>query len=401
MKIRPIILCGGEGTRLWQKSFKNEPKQFINFGGWTLIEKTLNRIKDPIFDYPIISTNLKYLKKIKFFLKKNKFSKYRILLEPVKRNTGPAVLSAALINDIPKNQPLLFLPSDHLLEKNNVFKKNLTKYSKYLNNKNIFLFGIKPDHPSKEYGYLNVKKVSGSLIKILKFIEKPSIKKARLLIKKNALWNSGMFFARKDSIINNFKKFDNKTLKSCYLSISKAKLKRNILSLNKKFFLDCRSNSFDYAILEKSSDINCIKLNLPWTDLGNWKEILKVFKNNKLKYFKKKNVFKRPWGKYINLFRGNNFLIKELIVNSKSSISLQKHNYRSEHWTVIQGKPRITLNRKKFFVNEKQSIFIPVNTIHRIENFYTKPVKIMEAQIGSILKESDIIRYKDIYGRIN
>ena len=401
MKIRPIILCGGEGTRLWQKSFKNEPKQFINFGGWTLIEKTLNRIKDPIFDYPIISTNLKYLKKIKFFLKKNKFSKYRILLEPVKRNTGPAVLSAALINDIPKNQPLLFLPSDHLLEKNNVFKKNLTKYSKYLNNKNIFLFGIKPDHPSKEYGYLNVKKVSGSLIKILKFIEKPSIKKARLLIKKNALWNSGMFFARKDSIINNFKKFDNKTLKSCYLSISKAKLKRNILSLNKKFFLDCRSNSFDYAILEKSSDINCIKLNLPWTDLGNWKEILKVFKNNKLKYFKKENVFKRPWGKYINLFRGNNFLIKELIVNSKSSISLQKHNYRSEHWTVIQGKPRITLNRKKFFVNEKQSIFIPVNTIHRIENFYTKPVKIMEAQIGSILKESDIIRYKDIYGRIN
>ena len=123
MKIRPIILCGGEGTRLWQKSFKNEPKQFINFGGWTLIEKTLNRIKDPIFDYPIISTNLKYLKKIKFFLKKNKFSKYRILLEPAKRNTGPAVLSAALINDIPNNQPLLFLPSDHLLEKNNVFKK--------------------------------------------------------------------------------------------------------------------------------------------------------------------------------------------------------------------------------------------------------------------------------------
>ena len=401
MKIRPIILCGGEGTRLWQKSFKNEPKQFINFGGWTLIEKTLNRIKGPIFDYPIISTNLKYLKKIKFFLKKNKFSKYRILLEPAKRNTGPAVLSATLINDIPNNQPLLFLPSDHLLEKNNVFKKNLTKYSKYLNNKNIFLFGIKPDHPSKEYGYLNVKKVNGSLIKILKFIEKPSIKKARLLIKKNALWNSGMFFARKDSIVNNFKKFDNKTLKSCYLSISKAKLKRNILRLNKKFFLDCRSNSFDYAILEKSSDINCIQLNLPWTDLGNWKEILKVFKNNKLKYFKKENVFKRPWGKYINLFRGNNFLIKELIVNSKSSISLQKHNYRSEHWTVIQGKPRITLNKKKFFVNEKQSIFIPVNTIHRIENFYTKPVKIMEAQIGSILKESDIIRYKDIYGRIN
>ena len=142
-------------------------------------------------------------------------------------------------------------------------------------------------------------------------------------------------------------------------------------------------------------------LNLPWTDLGNWKEILKVFKNNKLKYLKKKNVFKRPWGKYTNLFRGNNFLIKELVINSKSSISLQKHNHRSEHWTVIQGKPRITLNNKKFFVNEKESIFIPVRAIHRIENFYKKPIKIMEAQIGSVLKESDIVRYKDIYGRIS
>ena len=68
MRIRPIILCGGEGTRLWQKPSRNEPKQFINFGGWTLIEKTLNRIKGPIFDYPIISTNAKYLNKIKYFL---------------------------------------------------------------------------------------------------------------------------------------------------------------------------------------------------------------------------------------------------------------------------------------------------------------------------------------------
>ena len=127
-----------------KKSTNNEPKQFINFGGWNLFEKTLKRIKGQLFDYPIISTNVKYLKKIKFYLKKNKFNKYRIVLEPAKRNTGPAVLSAALVPDIPNKQPLLFLPSDHLLEKIIFLTKNLIKYSKYLNNKNIFLFGIKP-----------------------------------------------------------------------------------------------------------------------------------------------------------------------------------------------------------------------------------------------------------------
>ncbi len=401
MKIKPIILCGGEGTRLGLKSSINEPKQFINFGGWTLIDRTLNRIKAPIFDYPIISTNTKYLKKVKSFLKKNKFNKYKIILEPAKRNTAPAVLSAALIHSIPNKQPLLFLPSDHLLEKTDIFNKNLIKYSKHLSKTNIFLFGIKPSHPSKEYGYLNIKKSLNNLAKVVKFEEKPSKQKAKVLIKKNSLWNSGIFFARKESIINNFKKFDIKTLKSCYKSISKAKFIKNLILLNKKEFLISPSNSFDYAILEKSSDINCIYLNLPWTDLGNWIEILKLFTNNKSKYFKKKNEFQRPWGKYVNLFRGNNFLIKELTVNSKSSISLQKHNHRSEHWTVIKGQPRITINKRKFFANEEDSVHIPVKTIHRIENLYKKPVRIMEAQIGPILKESDIVRYKDMYGRTN
>ena len=94
-------------------------------------------------------------------------------------------------------------------------------------------------------------------------------------------------------------------------------------------------------------------------------------------------------------------IISKITVNSKSSISLQKHNHRSEHWTVIQGKPRITINKRKFFIYEKESVYIPIKAIHRIENLYKKPVRIMEAQIGSILKESDIVRYKDIYGRIN
>ena len=82
MKIRPIVLCGGSGTRLWQNTKNNQAKQFIDFGGWTLFEKTLSRIKNSKFDYPIISTNLKYLKSVKKFLKKLNFKKYKIILEP-------------------------------------------------------------------------------------------------------------------------------------------------------------------------------------------------------------------------------------------------------------------------------------------------------------------------------
>jgi len=97
---------------------------------------------------------------------------------------------------------------------------------------------------------------------------------------------------------------------------------------------------------------------------------------------------------------GKGFLVKELTVNSKSSISLQKHHHRSEHWMVIQGTPKITINNNKFFKKESQSAFIPKGAIHRIENLYKKPVKIIEVQTGSVLKESDIVRYQDIYGRI-
>ena len=121
MKIRPVILCGGSGTRLWPQSKNNTAKQFIDFGGWSLLEKALDRVKKSIYDYPIISTNFKYLKKVKSYLKKFKVKKYKILVEPAKKNTAPAILSSALIKDIPNEQSLMFFPADHLVEKLSLF----------------------------------------------------------------------------------------------------------------------------------------------------------------------------------------------------------------------------------------------------------------------------------------
>ena len=400
MKIRPVILCGGAGTRLWPQAKNNQVKQFIDFGGWSLLEKTLHRVKGSTFDYPIISTNFKYLKKVRSYLKKFKFKKYKIILEPAKKNTAPAILSSALIKDIPSKQPLMFLPADHLIEKVSLFNKAINKNKSNLNNQNIFIFGIKPTEPSSEYGYFLTKKIKANINKVTKFIEKPKKNKAKQIIKKKGYWNSGMFFIRKDSLINNFKKKQPNIYKNCLKSVSKAKLKNNTYHLNKASFLKVTEKSFDYAILEKAKEINAIKLDIPWSDLGSWREISKIYKKNKSKYFKKKNVYYRPWGRYVNLFKGQNFLVKELTVNSRSSISLQKHHHRSEHWMITQGKPKITINRKKFFKKENDSVFIPTGSIHRIENLYKKPVKIIEVQTGPILKESDIVRFQDIYGRI-
>ena len=399
MKIRPVILCGGAGTRLWENKKHHQPKQFIDFGGWTLMQKTLERIKNSVFDYPIISTNNKYLSKVKKSLKKSKIRKYKIVLEPTKKNTAPAILASALIADIQFNQPLMYFTSDHLIEKYNTFNKAIKKIYPNLSNKNIFIFGIKPKRPSSEYGYFFTKRIKNKINKVSKFIEKPTISKAKKVIKKNGYWNSGMFLLRKDSIINNFKKFQPITYKYCLQSINKSKYRNNVYYLNKSTFNRCVEKSFDYAILEKSKDINAIKLDIPWSDLGNWSEISRIFHKNKLKYFNKKNVFHRPWGSYTNLFKGRNFLVKELKVKTNGILSLQKHHHRSEHWLITQGKPIITLNKKKILKFKNDSMYIPKGAIHRIENPFKKTVKILEIQKGAILKESDIVRYHDIYGR--
>ena len=401
MKIKPVILCGGAGTRLWPKSKNNLPKQFIDFGGWTLFEKTLQRVKSSIFDYPIISTNSAYVNLVRSYLVKHKIKKYRIILEPFKKNTAPAILSSALLKEVPYNQSMIFLPADHLIEKINQFNKSISSNKKHLSENNIFIFGIKPTSPSSEYGYFLTKKISKNLNKVDRFIEKPNVNKAKNIIRKKGYWNSGMFFARKDSIVNNFKKHQPKMFKLCTDAVNKSIIYKNVYHLGKHSFNKLKEKSFDYAILEKSKNINGIKLNIFWSDLGSWKEISMIFQRDKSKYYKKQNIFYRPWGKYINLYSGKGFLVKELVINPKSSISLQKHHHRSEHWTVTSGRPKITINKKKFFKNTNETAFIPKGAIHRIENPFNRAVKIIEVQTGPILKETDIIRFKDMYGRIN
>jgi len=400
MKVKPVILCGGAGTRLFPSFKKSPSKQFIDFGGWTLFEKTLDRIKDPIFASPIISTNKTYEKLVRKALKRKKIKKFKIILEPFKKNTAPAIISSALDNEIEINQPILFLPSDHYVPEKEKFNKILKLNLSKLNTNNIFIFAVKPKSPRVDYGYLLSKKIKNNVNKITKFIEKPKEKKAIKVISQNGYWNSGIVLARKDSVINNAKKLQKILFDRCLEATLTSKSINNTVILNKKSFSKIKSISFDYAILEKANEINSIELNLIWSDLGSWNEIFKVIKSKTTQMHINKNTHYRPWGCYQNFYKGENFLLKELTVNKKSSISLQKHYHRAEHWTVTAGHPKITVGKKIFFKKINDCIFIPKGEIHRIENIYNKQVKIVEAQLGSLLKETDIVRYQDVYGRV-
>ena len=156
--------------------------------------KNLERIKNPFFDFPILSTNSKYLSKVKKLLKEAKIKKYKIILEPIKKNTAPAILAAALIKDVNYNQPLMYLSADHLIEKQSVFNKSIKKVASSLSSNNIFIFGIKPKNPSSEYGYFYTKKIKNKINKVSKFIEKPKISKAKKVIKKKVIGILECFF---------------------------------------------------------------------------------------------------------------------------------------------------------------------------------------------------------------
>ena len=197
MKIKPVIMCGGAGTRLWSQSKNSLPKQFINFGGWTLFEKTLQRIKSSTFDYPIISTNLAYVNLVRKYLLKCKIKKFIIVLEPSKKNTAPAILSSVLLKEIPYNQSVIFFSADHLIEKINRFNRSIISNKKYLNDNNIFIFGIKPTSPTSEYGYFLTKKISRNINKVSRFFEKPNTNKAKKNYKKKGLLEFRNTFCKK------------------------------------------------------------------------------------------------------------------------------------------------------------------------------------------------------------
>lgn len=267
-KLKTVILAGGSGTRLWPISTKNFPKQFsINIKNKSLFQLSVERAMNLSTGDLVISCNadhefivLDQLQKI------NK--DFSLIVEPVSRNTLATFCISALTHEA--EDILLFLPSDHVIKDIRSFKKSINKAINASKLDKIVCFGIKPNSPSVNFGYIKSGKGLGEAFEVKGFYEKPNITKARKFIKDNTFfWNSGIFVIKAGFLLKELELHQPALLKKIERLVKENTDPRHV-KLNKSGFEKIKANSFDYGVVEKSKSILMVKADFKWDDLGTW-----------------------------------------------------------------------------------------------------------------------------------
>tara|TARA_B000000460_G_scaffold155628_1_gene110061 strand:+ start:19 stop:873 length:855 start_codon:yes stop_codon:yes gene_type:complete len=265
----------------------------------------------------------------------------------------------------------------------------------------LYLLGIKPEYASSEYGYISFDEESS---KKIEFIEKPNAKKVKELLASNKVyWNSGIFIFGKSWFLNKSRQSDPILFKKIEASIREGKQKRNLFYPENISFSSIKPISFDQGFVEQCEDISMIKLDAGWQDLGSWVALMKLESDKTPTLYGDESTMKteRPWGSFQILMETDSSKVKLIKVMPKQKLSLQKHNYRSEKWFVVQGRAKVTKENEKFTLELGDSINIEKKQIHSLENLGSSPLEIIEIQTGDYLGEDDIIRLEDIYGRVD
>jgi len=453
-----VILAGGIGSRLFPLSRTSYPKQFLKiFNNKSLLRLTYERVLNQ-FDEILICSGIKY----KHLIEQEDIPQEKIILEPENSNTSAAILLSikyTLYKYNLKEANFIFLPSDHFIFNESEFLNSLKTGLKYTN-KGVITIGVKPDHPSTNYGYIKLnQKIENNIFKVDKFIEKPNKSKAKYYYKNpNYLWNSGIYILNSSLFFDDFYKI-NQDFKN-YINLNYQELLSNYKNIPKI--------SIDYAYSEKSNNLLVVKSNFRWSDVGTFEEISKIYeyleinnnKNNNEVYHlnsnsflikdnenlknkkycfidcndlivvdtadfllisKKNSSFKikeilnkidpeilkynitdyRPWGYYKELGKDmNKYRIKFISVYPNQQLSLQYHNFRKEYWFILKGNGIVIINDKEISVKENDIIEIPYKVIHSIKNIGNIDLEFIEIQVGDKLIEDDIIRIKDIYQRV-
>lgn len=280
MKAVTIILSGGSGSRLWPVSRKTFPKPFMEVKGKPLLTHAIDRAS-LVSNEIVIVTNQDH-----YFLTKDLVDgmsnelNISYILEPVGRNTAPAIaLASMLVKDrFGENTECLVLPADHLIEDTSEFTNNINKAFKECKNNSIVVFGIQPSVPETGYGYIEVDNISKDIQKAKKFIEKPQLEKAQEYLSSGRhYWNSGMFCFTAKTMIINLQSHAQDVLDSSSKVFKNMIHENSIYRFDEIIFKNQPDISIDYAVMEKSNDVTLIPVSFSWSDVGTWTSLSSVY----------------------------------------------------------------------------------------------------------------------------
>ena len=282
--IVPVILCGGSGTRLWPLSRELYPKQFAQvFGEKTLFQLTLERLANlPQISAPIIVTNNEHRFLVAEQLRQLAIEPHAIILEPVGRNTAPAVALAAFYTEqtLGGEHSLLVLPADHLIADTARFQQAVNTLYPYTKKQHLATFGITPTEANTGYGYVQSGEAidpSQAIYHVKQFVEKPSQAVAQRYIDEgNFAWNSGMFLFRADTYLNELEKFEPAIHEYTQTALANHQQDLNFIQINQQAFEQCPAQSIDYGVMEKTQAAITLSLQAGWSDVGAWSAILEA-----------------------------------------------------------------------------------------------------------------------------
>jgi mannose-1-phosphate guanylyltransferase/mannose-6-phosphate isomerase len=280
MTIRPVILSGGSGTRLWPLSRAAYPKQLMPLlSERSLLQETVERVADPTtFAAPILVCNDEHRFLVAEQLRGLGRKVEAILLEPIARNTAPAAAAAALLAG--PEALILVLPSDHYIANKEKFLAAMDKAAKAAALGKLVTFGIAPTGPETGYGYIRKGAVLASAPgchAVAAFVEKPDLATAeRYLASGEYLWNGGMFLFRADRLLEELGRFEPAMVEAVRKAVAGAKRDLDFTRLDKETFAAAPSRSIDYALMEKTGEAAVVPVDMGWTDVGSWASLWEV-----------------------------------------------------------------------------------------------------------------------------
>jgi mannose-1-phosphate guanylyltransferase len=465
--IKAVVMAGGSGTRLWPLSRAAHPKQFLALDGEdTMLQATFKRLDGLDIQSSVTICNEEH----RFFVAEQlrEIDKLgSIILEPVGRNTAPAIALAALSSPESEDPLLLVLAADHVIQDEASFTKTIKDAIPLAEAGKLVTFGIVAHEPNTGYGYVKKGESQGPGFAVDAFVEKPSIEVAKEYLESgDYFWNSGMFLFKTSRYLEELKKHSPDIYEACQLSMEGTSKDSDFLRVNEAAFAACPSDSIDYAVMEKTDDAVVVPMDAGWSDIGSWSSLWNISKKDdngnaiygdvmlheshnsyirtdgklvaaigvddlvivstkdvlvvahkdsvqdvkavaqqlkvesRTEWEHHREVY-RPWGKYDSIDSGDRYQTKRITVKPGAKLSVQMHHHRSEHWVVVSGRAKVTNGERTFMLSENESTYIPIGVIHALENPGKVPLEIIEVQSGSYLGEDDIVRFEDIYGRVN